>query len=169
MGDSSWGKPVQNRPFLSDPDAKPITWSLPGGLEAELVVHALGTDTGLACSIAEHTWQPGDRGPVHLHLHEDEGFYILEGEVTITFPDDNEAFVARAGQLVWHPRGHRHDYVVSAHSTVRLLQILIPGTNLAPEFFEEVSQGEAAELLKAGKTAEFFDWSRDKFGLIIDQ
>jgi len=154
---------------MSDPDAKPLVWSLPGGQEAQLVVHAVGTDTGLACTIAEHTWQPADGGGVHMHLNEDEGFYVLEGELTIRFPDDDETFTARAGQLVWHPRGRRHDYVVSAHSTVRILQILIPGTNLAPDFFEEVGGGEASELLNAGKMTEFFDWSRDRFGVVFDR
>lgn len=168
MSTNSWGKPVQNRPFVSDPDAKPIVYSLSEGRENQVLVHALGSDTGLACTIAEQTFEASDQGPVHVHLNEDEGFYILEGEITIRFPDDDSVFTAGVGQLVWHPRGRRHDYQVSATSKVRLLQVLIPGTNLAPDFFEELAHGQAAELLKEGKAAEFVEWSRDNFGLLID-
>ena len=67
--------------------------------------------------------------------------------------------------MIWHPRGRKHDYEVSAAGPVRLLQILIPGSDLVPGFFEEVAAGKADEIGTAEGAAEFFDWSRGAYNV----
>lgn len=155
---------VRNEPFKSDPGGSTLTWGIGGG-EAKLIVHATGPQTGLACTIAEHVWEPGDQGGFHAHLVEDEAFFVIEGEVTVNMPDDGVSFTAGPGELIWHPRGRRHDYSVSASGPVRLLQILVPGSDLVPGFFEEVAAGRADNVGTPEGAAEFFEWSRRAYNV----
>lgn len=155
---------IRNEPFKSDPSASTITWGI-GPAEAQLIVHATGPQTGLACTIAEHIWEPGDEGGFHAHLVEDEAFFIIEGELTVRMRDDDVEFTAGPGELIWHPRGRTHNYEVSAAGPVRLLQILIPGSNLVPGFFEAVANGKAANIDSESGAAEFFQWSRDAYNV----
>jgi quercetin dioxygenase-like cupin family protein len=155
---------IQNEPFVSDPSSSTITWSL-GAAEAKLIVHATGSQTGLACSISEHIWEAGDKGGFHAHLLEDEAFYVIEGEITIRMPDDDRVYTARAGELVWHPRGRKHDYEVSATAPVRLLQILVPGTKLVPDFFSAIADGAASNIGSERGAREFFDWARRAYSV----
>jgi uncharacterized cupin superfamily protein len=53
---------------------------------------------------------PGHMPPLHVHHAEDEGFYVLEGEVTLFLP--GEAVVCRPGDFVLAPRGVPHAYRV---------------------------------------------------------
>jgi mannose-6-phosphate isomerase-like protein (cupin superfamily) len=156
--------PIQSDPFKSNPAEATIEWSL-GDAVSKLIVHATGPRTGLACTIAEHIWAPGDAGGFHAHLNEDEAFYVIEGEITVRMPDDDAVFTAGAGELIWHPRGHKHNYEVSADVPVRLLQVMIPGTNLVPGFFEAVADGKADEIGTESGAAEFFEWSRRVYGV----
>ena len=79
---------VRNEPFKSD-GGRSLTWGLGGG-NAKLIVHATGPQTGLACTIAEHVWEPGDQGGFHAHMVEDEAFFVIEGEITVDMPDEGE-------------------------------------------------------------------------------
>lgn len=164
MTDNSDGGVIQNEPFISDPASSTLTWSL-GPAEANLIVHARGSDTGLACSISEHIWQGGDQGGFHAHLLEDEAFYVIEGELTVRMPDDDRVFTARTGELIWHPRGRKHNYEVSASGPVRLLQILIPGTRLVPDFFQAIANGKADDIGTELGAQAFFDWSRRTYSV----
>jgi quercetin dioxygenase-like cupin family protein len=155
---------VSNEPFKSDPTGSTLTWGI-GPATAKLIVHATGRQTGLACSISEHIWEPGDKGGFHTHLLEDEAFYVIEGEVTVRMPDDGKTYTAQAGELIWHPRGRKHDYEVSADAPVRLLQILVPGTNLVPHFFSAIAAGRADNLDSEAGAAAFFEWSQQTFGV----
>lgn len=53
---------------------------------------------------------PGHMPPLHVHHGEDEGFYLLEGEVTLHLPD--EEIRCRPGDFVLAPRGVPHAYRV---------------------------------------------------------
>ena len=52
----------------------------------------------------------GHMPPLHVHHAEDEGFYVLEGEVTLHLP--GEQIHCRAGDFVLAPRGVPHAYRV---------------------------------------------------------
>jgi mannose-6-phosphate isomerase-like protein (cupin superfamily) len=57
-----------------------------------------------AFSLVEHPIAPRTlAAPSHVHQHEDEYSYVLEGEVGFEVGD--EVFTAGAGQLVAKPRG----------------------------------------------------------------
>jgi quercetin dioxygenase-like cupin family protein len=155
---------IRNEPFKSEPSNSTLQWSL-GAAQAKLIVHASGRQTGLACSISEHIWEPGDAGGFHTHLLEDEAFYVIEGEITVRMPDDDRVYTAGAGELIWHPRGRKHDYEVSATAPVRLLQILVPGTDLVPGFFAAIAEGAANNIGSEAGARDFFDWSRRTYGV----
>lgn len=53
---------------------------------------------------------PGDMPPLHVHHAEDEGFYVLEGEVTLHLPD--REVTCGPGDFVLAPRGVPHTYRV---------------------------------------------------------
>ena len=52
----------------------------------------------------------GDMPPLHIHHAEDEGFYVLEGEVTLYLPEERCA--CAEGDFFLAPRGAPHTYRV---------------------------------------------------------
>jgi quercetin dioxygenase-like cupin family protein len=88
---------------------------------AEIKASAADTDGQL--TIVEVTEPPGAQAPLHVHHREDEGFWILEGEVTFQVGDVTIA--ARAGDFAWGPRDVPHRYTVGADGC-RMLFILTP-------------------------------------------
>jgi quercetin dioxygenase-like cupin family protein len=53
---------------------------------------------------------PGDMPPLHVHHYSDEGFYLLEGELTLYTP--GEQVTLQAGDYLLAPRGIPHTYRV---------------------------------------------------------
>ena len=128
-----------------------IAWSL-GGEPSRLVVHADGRRTGGAVTVAEHHWPAGSAGGLHSHGLEDEGFYVIEGELTVTMPDLGESYEVGPGEFLWHPRLSRHDYAVSEAGPARLLQFLVPGGDLVPGFFADIEAGRSLDdVLELGQ------------------
>ncbi len=89
---------------------------------AEIKVTA--EQTGGLLSIVEITEPPNAAGPLHVHHREDEGFWILEGDVT--FEVGEETIEAHAGDFVFGPRGIPHRYTVG-DAGCRMLFIMTPG------------------------------------------
>ena len=52
----------------------------------------------------------GDQSPLHVHHAEHEGFYVLDGEVTLYLP--GEEVTLGAGDFFLAPRGVPHAYAV---------------------------------------------------------
>jgi quercetin dioxygenase-like cupin family protein len=50
----------------------------------------------------------GDMAPLHVHHSHDEGFFVLEGVVTLYLP--GRAITLRPGQFMLAPRGVPHTY-----------------------------------------------------------
>jgi quercetin dioxygenase-like cupin family protein len=87
-------------------------------------IKATAADTGGQMSIVEVTWHPGAEAPLHVHHRDDEGFWILEGEVT--FEVGGAAIRAGAGDYVFGPRYIPHRFTVGPGGC-RMLFILVPG------------------------------------------
>lgn len=62
--------------------------------------------------------------PLHHHPH-DEGFYVLEGEVT--FEVDGQRLTARPGDFAFAPRGSHHALANLSDVPARYLLICTPG------------------------------------------
>lgn len=88
------------------------------------VIKATAADTGGQMSIVEITEAPGAEAPLHVHHHEDEGFWILDGDVTFYVGD--ATIEARAGDYAFGPRGIPHRYTVGS-AGCRMLFIMTPG------------------------------------------
>ncbi len=84
---------------------------------------ATAADTGGQMTIVEVTEHPGAEAPLHVHHRDDEGFWILEGEVTFEVGD--HTIEASAGDYVFGPRGIPHRFRVGDRGC-RMLFILVP-------------------------------------------
>jgi quercetin dioxygenase-like cupin family protein len=85
---------------------------------------ATAADTGGQMTIVEVTEPPGMEAPLHVHHRDDEGFWILEGEVTFEVGDT--IIEASAGDYVFAPRDVPHRFTVG-EAGCRMLFILVPG------------------------------------------
>ena len=86
-------------------------------------ITATAADTGGMLTIVEVTEPPGAEAPLHVHHREDEGFSILEGEVTFQVGD--QTIEAAAGDFAWGPRDVPHRYTVGPNGC-RMLFICTP-------------------------------------------
>jgi quercetin dioxygenase-like cupin family protein len=92
----------------------------------------------------------GDMPPLHVHRNEDEGFYVLGGELTLYLP--GESVTPRAGDFFLAPRGVPHAYEVGAEGA----RVLVSST---PSGFERfvaavAALGELSPEILGGVAAE---------------
>ena len=73
-------------------------------------IKAGAADTGGQMTITEVTEHPGAEAPLHVHHRDDEGFWILEGDVTFEVGDTT--IEASAGDYVFGPRDIPHRFTV---------------------------------------------------------
>ena len=92
------------------------------GMLAE--VKASAADTGGQYTLLEVTAPAGLEAPLHVHHTEDEGFFVLEGSVTVVVGD--ETVELTAGRHGFGPRGIPHRFTVGADGA-RMLWVLTPG------------------------------------------
>ena len=92
------------------------------GMLAE--VKASAAETGGRYTLLEITAPPGLQTPLHVHYREDEGFYVLEGSVTIEVGD--ETVELGAGQHAFGPRDVPHRFTVGPGGA-RMIWVLTPG------------------------------------------
>jgi quercetin dioxygenase-like cupin family protein len=85
---------------------------------------AESNDTNGAFFLVEVTMAPGNEPPPHVHLYEDELFYVLEGEFDVYV--GQEAFKVRTGECVFLPRFVPHAFVVRS-PRLQLLALFTPG------------------------------------------
>jgi quercetin dioxygenase-like cupin family protein len=87
-------------------------------------VKASAADTGGQYTLVEVTAPPGLEAPLHVHYTEDEGFYVIEGSVTVIVGDD--AVELSSGQHAFGPREIPHRFTVGPDGA-RMLWVLTPG------------------------------------------
>jgi len=85
---------------------------------------ATGAQTGGAYCLAHAIVPPGGGPPPHYHTREEEGFYVLEGEITFTV--DGKTVVGTAGTFVQLPRGLPHAFKNNSGKPVRMLIQCVP-------------------------------------------
>ncbi|HEX6421315.1 MAG TPA: cupin domain-containing protein [Acidimicrobiales bacterium] len=99
-----------------------------------ITVLASASDTNGVLGAVEVVSPRGAGPPLHVHHHEDEAFYVLEGEYTVVVGDEEVAGVP--GTWVWGPRDVPHGYQVHSPRG-RHLSLTMPAGFDA--FFEEVA------------------------------
>jgi quercetin dioxygenase-like cupin family protein len=94
---------------------------------------ATGEDTNGKYALFEAFVSPGGGPPPHVHSREEEGFYILEGEITFTIAE--KRLVASAGMFANMPVGTPHSFKNESGRPARMLISLAPA-GLERMFFE---------------------------------
>lgn len=94
---------------------------------------ATGEDTNGKYAFWEAIVPPGGGPPPHVHSREEEGFYILEGEITFTI--DGKRVVATAGMFANMPVGTPHSFKNESGKSARMLISVAPA-GLEKMFFE---------------------------------
>ena len=128
---------VAHQPTLSQP-GEGRTIAVVGDVYRFL---ATGKDTNGKYAMWEAIVPPGGGPPPHVHSREEEGFYILEGEITIQFGD--ERIVATAGMFANMPVGTPHSFKNDSDRPAKMLISVAPA-ELEKMFFEvgvSVAQG----------------------------
>jgi len=94
---------------------------------------ATGDDTNGKYALWEAIVPPGGGPPPHVHSREEEGFYILEGEITFRIGD--ERIVATAGMFANMPVGTPHSFKNESDKPAKMLISVAPA-GLEHMFFE---------------------------------
>lgn len=94
---------------------------------------ATGDDTDGKYALWEALVPPGGGPPPHVHSREEEGFYILEGEITFTIGE--KRLVASAGMFANMPVGTPHSFKNESGKPAKMLISVAPA-GLEKMFFE---------------------------------
>jgi len=102
------------------------------GMLAE--IKASSADTNGMYTLVEVTAPAGLQAPLHVHYREDEGFYVLEGSVTLEVGD--AVVELGPGQHAFGPRDVPHRFTVGPEGA-HMIWVLTPGG--FEDFVDEVS------------------------------
>ncbi len=116
--EKSMGEDVATRTYAHREGEGEARWWM-GGLAT---VKATGKETDGRYTLIE-VFEPEGEGPLHVHHREDEGFWVLEGE--LTFQIGEETIKASPGSFLFGPKDLPHTYRVDS-GPARLLFILSP-------------------------------------------
>lgn len=102
---------------------------------SDIWVKISSRDTCGAFAIMEDRTPPQGGPPLHLHHHQDEWWYVLEGQYL--FEVDGQNIHAGPGATVFAPRGTRHTFQNTGSTPGRTVVTVVPGG--LDIFFEELS------------------------------
>lgn len=105
------------------------------GLTAIEKIHS--ADTGGTCYAFEVIAPAGFGIPPHVHSHEDEVLYLIEGEYDIVLGE--QTFRAGPGSVLNFSRGTAHGFQSVGTAAGRALHIVTPGTSFE-QFMHELVQ-----------------------------
>jgi quercetin dioxygenase-like cupin family protein len=86
---------------------------------------AISEETNNQYAFGEATVYPGGGPPPHIHRREEEGFFLLEGE--LTFHVGGEKIMASAGSFANMPVGIEHAFKNEGEVPAKMLILVAPG------------------------------------------
>jgi quercetin dioxygenase-like cupin family protein len=110
---------------------------------------ALADACGGAFTAIEGASAPGEGPPLHVHPHQDEFIYTLEGAYRVKLGD--EVLDAPVGTFIFIPRGTAHTWQNVGEKPSRFFAALIPAAPGFEEFFRRYS-----ELAPANRSVSAF-------------
>lgn len=120
-------------------------------LDALAATRADAQRTDGQLGITEFWAARGHGSPMIVHASQDEGYFVIDGEIEWLSGDDPPVRYGPGG-LGWAPRGVAHAYTVSSPAA-RFLCLTTPAGREA--FFDEVGQPvESPDLPAAGSMSE---------------
>ncbi|HEV2811926.1 MAG TPA: quercetin 2,3-dioxygenase [Solirubrobacteraceae bacterium] len=90
-----------------------------------MTLKATSESTAGSLVLLENLTAPGGGPPPHVHTHEDEFFYVLDGTFEIRVGDDVHAL--GAGGFAFVPRGTVHNFRNTGETPSRILVGFTPG------------------------------------------
>lgn len=151
-----------NRPFKSAGEHRLEIAGDAQMTDTTMIWHATGEQTNGSVQLAEIIWRNPDVSLHHIHEFEDEGFFVIEGSMTIHGPDAD--IELGPGEFGWGPRGVRHGYSIGPNGA-RVLMVQAPGT-LLHEFFKSANEVEPEHLTDDPNALETFNaWSSENYGI----
>jgi quercetin dioxygenase-like cupin family protein len=112
-------------------------WFAGGGV---FTMKVSAAETDGAMMVLEDRVVRGKTTPLHLHPHEDELVYVLEGELIAHV--GGKEYRVREGGMVLFPRGVAHSFLVTSE-TAHLLGLQTPGSGEA--FYRKASEPATSE------------------------
>jgi len=82
-------------------------------------------ETGGKADVALVTQPPGIAPPLHVHTHEAEAFYLLEGTILYRAGENFHQLVA--GSFIYLPQGVPHAFRITGTTPARFLSFDVPG------------------------------------------
>ena len=143
---------TQLEPYALSPGEGKSIWFL-GTLTT---VKAAGEHTRNAFALIEQLLPPGFAPPPHVHEAEEEAFYLLDGELTISCGD--RTWKATAGSFVLLPRGIIHGFTVEGSSPAKVLVLTAPAG--FEKFVKEVGEPAREPALPPARPPEPADVER---------
>jgi len=128
-------------PFVREPAAG----STLNVLGVTHIYKATGTETAGSFSLWEDVVPPGAGVPPHTHAHEDEAFYILNGELLIEFEGEPAPQRVGPGGFFFGARHKRHAYRNVSDQPARMLVLCTPSCGL-DQMFAELEAATAAGM-----------------------
>jgi quercetin dioxygenase-like cupin family protein len=116
------------------------------------VIHVRGEDTDGRLGIVEMTMPAGDEPPLHVHHDHDEIFCVLDGELTLYLPGQEQ--LVRAGEVFVAPRGIPHIYRAGERGARALVQSSPAGFEAFVEATSAPADGERLPDLAGPPTQE---------------
>jgi mannose-6-phosphate isomerase-like protein (cupin superfamily) len=116
-----------------------------------LAYKVVTADSQGALFVAEQMMHARGGTPLHMHLNQDEWFYVLEGEFVVEIGGVRQ--VLTAGDSVLGPRNVPHRWLFTGKETGKILVSFAPAGKME-SFFEQVAKtkampGEDKELFAA--------------------
>jgi len=95
--------------------------------------------TGNALALLELTLPKGAEPPLHVHTNEDEAFYVLDGEISVTVGDN--VTILKRGEALFAPRNVPHSFKILTERAT-LMNLITPGSlwNYFIAFSEPLSE-----------------------------
>lgn len=101
-----------------------------------ITLKVVGENTDGACTLLEEISPPQGGPPPHIHNHEDEVLYVLEGDIEFLLGD--RTIPATVGDVFYGPRGIPHTFKNVGTTPSKVLGVITPGG--FEGFFEEVGE-----------------------------
>jgi mannose-6-phosphate isomerase-like protein (cupin superfamily) len=116
------------------PPARPLE-----GVAGRIRVLLRGADSQGRVAVMDNSVPAGVKGPPHHHHEFDEGFFVIDGELTFRLGD--ELVTRRAGELAFAPRGAHHSFANRSDSDARMLLVCTPAG--FERYFQRIAAREA--------------------------
>jgi mannose-6-phosphate isomerase-like protein (cupin superfamily) len=143
------------RPIIFGPDEGEFLRT-----QVERRVVATPETTGGRLSLTVATAEKGFGGPpLHLHLRDDEAFFVLEGE--LRFRAGEEERTVGPGGFVYVPANTPHAFTSVGDGHAKLIEMFIPGD--FDGYFREL----AGLIASKTWTRETVDGLQEKYGMVV--